>query len=358
MSYDAARRRIVLFGGNAGALLNDTWEWDGRDWTHLYPGASPSARSDHAMAYDAARRRIVLFGGNAGALLNDTWEWDGTTWTRRKPLTSPSARGLHAMAYDAAKQRIVLFGGQTATLPMSDTWEWDGSNWTQLNPAAVPSVRYAHGLAYDGARQRTILFGGASRTTPNQRIPDLHSETYEWDGKTWIQRIHSVRPWERAFHSMTYDPVRGAVMLFGGNAIHCFADVWAYAPTDLSASTHLVSVATGGNVKLSLDAGAAHAARNYWVLGCMDSGGPRGIPSLKINLRLNPDPYFWFTTYVPNPLIANSLGTLDTSGKATATIHVPPLSPALIGWRLYHAYVVFQSSIDYASTPVPLTLVP
>jgi hypothetical protein len=57
-------------------------------------------------------------------------------------------------------------------------------------------------------------------------------------------------------------------------------------------------------------------------------------------------------------VIASSLGILDASGKATATIHVPPLPPALIGWRFYHAYVVFQSSIDYASTPVPLTLVP
>jgi hypothetical protein len=33
------------------------------------------------MAYDAARSRLVLFGGyNGTENLNDTWEWDGTQW--------------------------------------------------------------------------------------------------------------------------------------------------------------------------------------------------------------------------------------------------------------------------------------
>ena len=50
--------------------------------------------------------------------------------------------------------------------------------------------------------------------------------------------------------------------------------------------------------------------------------------------------------------------SLDASGKATATVRVPPGSrKSLIGTRYYHAYVVWGSSIDYASTPVPLTLV-
>ncbi|MHB8878486.1 MAG: hypothetical protein ACYC8T_32720, partial [Myxococcaceae bacterium] len=45
------------------------------------------ARYGHALAYDAARQRVVLFGGLDSAYLTDTWEWDGTTWVRRTPDT-------------------------------------------------------------------------------------------------------------------------------------------------------------------------------------------------------------------------------------------------------------------------------
>ena len=59
----------------------------------------------------------------------------------------------------------------------------------------------------------------------------------------------------------------------------------------------------------------------------------------------------------PNTVIANSTGVLDGSGKARAALQMPPGLTALIGFRLYHAYIVFKSGVDYASTSVPLTLV-
>jgi len=155
---------------------------------------------------------------------------------------------------------------------------------------------------------------------------------------------------------MAFDAVRGAMVIFGGRTVP-LSDTWEYAPIDLTALTYVVSVATGGNAALTINAGTNHAGRFYLVSGCMDGGGPRGIPSLPVSLLLNPDPYFWFNLVFPNTLIQNSLGKLDASGKATATVQVPKLPSSLIGFRFYHAYVVFQSSIDYASTPVPLTLI-
>ncbi len=46
-----------------------------------------------AFAYDAARGRVVLFGGTSLiypniVYLSDTWEWDGTTWSQRTPATT------------------------------------------------------------------------------------------------------------------------------------------------------------------------------------------------------------------------------------------------------------------------------
>src|SRR5262249_32293673 len=66
MAYDCARRRVVMFGGTISVLLGamaDTWEWTGNDWISPSPVVSPNARTGHAMAYDAARQRVVLFGG-------------------------------------------------------------------------------------------------------------------------------------------------------------------------------------------------------------------------------------------------------------------------------------------------------
>ena len=160
---------------------------------------------------------------------------------------------------------------------------------------------------------------------------------------------------------MVYDAVKGKTLLFGGadGTPVALGDTWEYAPTDLVSSSHVVSVSTGGTVKFSLDAGAALAGKVYWLLGCLDSAGQRGIRAGNVTLLLNPDPYFWFTAQYPNPLMPNSLGQLDAAGRATATLLVPKGLPAtLVGTRFYHAYVAFQSRIDYASTPVPLTLVP
>jgi hypothetical protein len=77
------------------------------------------------MAYDAARNRVVLFGGddNSPGYLGDTWEWDGSTWVAVASTTSPNARYGHAMVYDESDQRVVLFGGDNnASGLLAETW--------------------------------------------------------------------------------------------------------------------------------------------------------------------------------------------------------------------------------------------
>jgi hypothetical protein len=184
MAYDAARRRLVVFGGWGTynlLYLNETWESDGNVWTKFQPAVSPEVRVDHAMAYDAARRRVVLFGGMGIKVeLNDTWEWDGSAWTRCTPSVSPPVRYQHAMAYDSARGRIVLFGGfGNYWSPMSslldDTWEWDGREWTRCAPRAFPQARAGHAMAYDAARQCVVLVGGGG-------VLGGLDDTWEWSG--------------------------------------------------------------------------------------------------------------------------------------------------------------------------------
>jgi cysteine-rich repeat protein len=213
-AYDAARERIVAFGGTSGgALKNETWEHDGTHWVKRELAMKPSPRTGHAMVYDGARHRIVMFGGVTQlGYVAETWEYDGFVWIQRAPLVSPPARSDHAMAYDAARGRIVLFGGYVAGVGASnDTWEYDGTTWVQVTPAATAPKRFGHVMAYDPVRGRTVLFGG------NSGLYDYNG-TYEYDGTTWSLRNTDDDPSARSYTSMTFDTRRGHVVLFGGIA--------------------------------------------------------------------------------------------------------------------------------------------
>jgi hypothetical protein len=62
-----------------------TWRWSGTAWAQA-AAAGPPARFVSALAYDAARGRVVLFGGSGpenpsiGRYLDDTWLWNGAAW--------------------------------------------------------------------------------------------------------------------------------------------------------------------------------------------------------------------------------------------------------------------------------------
>src|SRR5579864_8601744 len=78
MAFDSAHGQVVMFGGTSDLRvnLNDTWLWDGSNWTQQSPQDSPSARVGHAMVYDSSHDQTVLFGGINGIYLEDTWIFD------------------------------------------------------------------------------------------------------------------------------------------------------------------------------------------------------------------------------------------------------------------------------------------
>lgn len=226
MAFDSARQRTVLFGGTGFGWQqrDDTWEWDGTSWLRrISVSMPPSPRQAPGMAYDAARGRMVLFGGFAGSniWLGDTWEWDGIDWLRRTPAAAPPARGGHAMAYDEVRQRVVLFGGSNGVEFKQDVWEWDGSTWLDRTPqdgSAMPTPRTGHGLAYDAALRRVVLVGAAGLTT---------MDAWSWDGVRWTRLRPGVRPPERMWSALAYDSSGQRLVSFGGaGAAGRMSDTW------------------------------------------------------------------------------------------------------------------------------------
>lgn len=228
MVYMPEAGGCVLFGGRGPGttMYDDTWVWNGQTWEFKSVGTRPPARSVHGMAYDSDRGRLVMFGGVNSSInaLGDTWEFTGTQWIQRA-TGGPTAREWAGMAYDprVGHRKTVLFGGSgTGGTAFNDTWEWDGPSgtWTFTN-APGPSARSNKNLAFDAARGKIVLFSGYGSGT-------FRDDTWEYDGTAWTQRV-TLRPRARYSHPLVYDPVGQRVITFGGEVSSGrVGEVWSW----------------------------------------------------------------------------------------------------------------------------------
>jgi uncharacterized protein (TIGR03437 family) len=262
MAYDTAHGQVVLFGGGAFgpsyASTNDTWVWDGTNWTQMFPQTSPPAREGHAMVYDPVHGQVVMFGGTdvflgqtMSIVYNDTWVWDGTNWTKKNVGLPPSPRAGHTMVWDAARSQVILFAGDPVDLSnltpngelggnfYDDTWTWDGFNWTQLAPLNSPPARAGHAMAYDAVRQKSVMFGGNSVTD----VP--LDDTWTWDGTNWTQQGPKMVPLGRVSPVMAFDAAHSQTVMYGGS--DTFTDTWVWDGTNWTKEyPELAPNATGG----------------------------------------------------------------------------------------------------------------
>ena len=220
---------VVMFGGSAsggGGIgssqvgTSQTWIFNGTYWNQAFPATVPPARYAHALAYDSQTGTVIMFGGNNGvvptSLLNDTYSWNGTNWTLINPSTKPSARAWHAMAQDP-DIGVVMFGGFDGTNYLSNTYRYSSGNWVLLSPVNHPTARAAHAMAYDSFEQATpapytgtvILFGGNAAGT-------IVNDTWIWSGTNWYNPTVGTAPGSRNFHAMGYDVTTDQIIMFGG----------------------------------------------------------------------------------------------------------------------------------------------
>jgi hypothetical protein len=174
-------------------------------WVELNQSpTTPSARVGSTLTYDPITGVSVLFGGNivgdTGTVpTNETWSWDGTTWNLLQPATSPPNMFSQSAVFDQTHGEVVVLSEAG-----DSTWTWDGSTWTQKSAQILP---YGGPLAYDAARGNVVLFIGQ----PGQ--------TWIWDGSSWNQQAPATSPPARVLPSLTYDPIQGVAILFGGESV-------------------------------------------------------------------------------------------------------------------------------------------
>ena len=149
MAYDRRRKRVVLYGGGKPELRNEIWEFDGKNWQHVQPSdtAGPGPRIWNSLVYSDDLKMVVVHGGLAPKN-EDTWGWNGKDWT--KIATGGPIGKLIALGYDPKRKTILAYGGSdseglvTSALwelyagkwkKISDNgkWKWDGQKYTRTN---------------------------------------------------------------------------------------------------------------------------------------------------------------------------------------------------------------------------------
>ncbi len=305
---DPTRDRFVVCDGSPGiglAMLSDLWTLSGAgDWAPLdAAGTPPTARYTQSAVYDAARDRMVMFGGDPGfgvPFLNDTWALSfaaGTpTWTQIQPTGAlPDGRSAQVMVLDPMRDRLVVFGGQMRDgTVLGDVWALPLSGsaaWAQLAPSgAGPSLAFHSGI-YDPVRDRLLVYGGFDASgTESAKV-----WAFDFATATWSQVVTAgFVPSARYGAAADYDAAHDAMWVFGGTHRGGYvADVMTLA---LNRPTPAWTLRTPGGLRLpgtSSPTLTMDGTRNRLVaIGGIVLPGSYRTSNLALGLELGP-PLVW-----------------------------------------------------------------
>ena len=341
MAYDPTDHEVVLFGGRGCSSpsgdCNDTWSYSNGTWVQLFPTLSPPARRGAALTWDSQDGYLVLFGGMNDSYpylaFQDTWTFLGGQWTDRTPTVvnstnTPSVRFVAQMTDDPAAGYILLFGGceyEGCGSPMDDTWSYLNGTWTDrtYTVGPGPSSRAGEAFVWDPASRSVLLYGGD--------LPSSHlNDTWQFSNGTWSQLHPVTYPGNRGDSWTLYDPIQGAVFLFGGlldvpsqpGHNGPVADTWEWTGGEWSNVTQEITGSPSPRWALS-ETGTFDVADGYGLLfGGGVPGG--GVDNLTWKLTLD----YLAPTVTANATPTNGTAPLTVAFAGNATGGAPPYSYA------------------------------
>ncbi len=208
--------RLVMFGGTdaAGTKHAETFVWNGNVWSGPLAGTAATARFDHVMGPDVVSGQVVMYGGQGPVGIDiETWVLKSTGWVQVLPGGPLKTQNVR-FTFEPTSGLTVSGGGTPTT---HDTFQWDGATWTRHDDPGLQRVD--HVQDYDPARRRIVAFAGQSPTDTN--------EVDEWDG-AWVRlSVVGTPPPIRTRAAGFYDPIRHALVIFGGAHNTIFlGDTW------------------------------------------------------------------------------------------------------------------------------------
>jgi len=265
MIYEPSNDRFVVFGGyHDYVYLNDLWQLEvgtAPAWTALgATGGPPSQRDSHSAIYDAARGRMIVYGGTLFYGADEGWTLDLTGAPVWSPLPihfdRPDARRGASVIVDHAGQRLVLFGGGA---PNNEAWVAPLQGpllWTKwVTDGTPPPARRHHSSILDPVRRRMIVFGGSG--SGGNLLNDVWALSLDGSPVWTSLNPTGSKPSPRSDHSAVYDPNGDRMVVYGGaSGPSDFGDVWTMSLGAAPAWTK--QIPTGGPPPTRSDAMAAY----------------------------------------------------------------------------------------------------
>ena len=234
MEWDAARGVLVLFGGRdpiASVQTNETWEWSpSGGWSQKTPATVPGKRRWMDMAY-VPGLGCVMHGGADTSLsvaYDDTWAWDGTNWTLLD--NGPYARSRGRMVHRPAQNDLLWYGGKNAaSATLTETWSFDLTtmSWSQIptttlpkKPGSATDGLFAHGMYFDAATGRAVIQGGTQGGVES-------NGTWEFDGTDWTDVTQVGGPGNRTAPAIAWISTKNVAYMFGGFSGQTLGDTWS-----------------------------------------------------------------------------------------------------------------------------------
>ncbi len=243
--FHPALGRILMLGGDSGAhggteiIRGDAFTWDGSDWTPFdLSGALPGPRTRHALFLDPGRGRVYLFGGQAtGVRFGDLHGIDGDGVAQSLVRDAdPPARARAALATDPTTGAPLLFGGAASLSGLSDwrndLWRFEGTRWRAVVTSTSPPPLAWPSMATDPTRGRTVLVGDDPATGA--------ARSFRFDGVDWAPLADPPPAVEGS--ALAYDPSLPGVLFFGAD-LYQLGDVWSpvAAPGPIGRSRHALA---------------------------------------------------------------------------------------------------------------------
>jgi hypothetical protein len=258
--YDAARDRVILFGGYSGgppnAYLSDAWELSlsTNTWSLLAPiGTPPGGREGHGALYDPIAQRMLVFGGHYEGTVrgfwNDVWELnlvdDDPAWTELHSSGGPpGARSSFATVYDPVRRRMLIHGGLNSESGIEPDEPWalslDGELvWSKIEPVNRLRGRSYPVDVYDPVGDRLLACGGGQYPVTSELSL---SAPAQWRPVLPLDPLPT--PGHRLGNAVLRDSRRDHFAALGGSFSIVDSTVWSFDPSAFSPWQPLSSVFT------------------------------------------------------------------------------------------------------------------
>ncbi|CAE7472602.1 unnamed protein product, partial [Symbiodinium necroappetens] len=238
--WDEIEEEMLVFGGEYGTILHDElWILSLRQnsWKKPTVPFSPAGRVGHSAVWQSLpKRRMLVFAGQSGSLLNDLWAYQAetSTWKRLQSAgPGPTPRSRHSAVWDEATESMLVFAGWAGSAPLADLWHFNSwhQRWSLLEPlGSQPPSRAGHVAAWDPLTMSMLVHGGIRHEDGESSYSDdLWNYSLLLD--SWMpMALHEtgLRPAARTDHVASWDSHSRSLLIHAGFDASYRSDTWRY----------------------------------------------------------------------------------------------------------------------------------